>query len=223
MTNHPWKDRYYGIGNFIHFNATSDQYHGAYKHLRYPQILCTWWTYAWLVGASWKKNPGEIFQIIDLSLMICFWQVPVFWQVPAQPQRCDLNLSDHSDKSVGSFFVQDGSSTIGSSSEQLACIKQHAETQLHVLQFFHLQSKKFTYLLVDTVLLMHQWGMELQNCRSQTSTLIWLWCCFCVSDPVSLICHCRVVKSAGCVNGPNTNKSSNTTASIASFFTHRSC
>ena len=179
-------------------------------------------TLGWQEQAE-KKNPGEIFQIIDLSLMICFWQVPVFWQVPAQPQRCDLNLSDHSDKSVGSFFVQDGSSTIGSSSEQLACIKQHAETSNDVLQFFHLQSKKFTYLLVDAVLLMHQWGMELQNCRSQTSTLIWLWCCFCVSDPVSLICHCRVVKSAGCVNGPNTNKSSNTTASIASFFTHRSC
>ena len=106
-------------------------------------------TLGWQEQAE-KKNPGEIFQIIDLSLMICFWQVPVFWQVPAQPQRCDLNLSDHSDKSVGSFFVQDGSSTIGSSSEQLACIKQHAETQLHVLQFFHLQSKKFTYLLVDT-------------------------------------------------------------------------
>ena len=31
---------------------------------------------------------------------------------------------------------------------------------------------------------------------SQTRTLIWLWCCFCVSDPVSLICHCRAVLSA---------------------------
>ena len=30
-------------------------------------------------------------------------------------------------------------------------------------------------------------------------------------------------KSAGCVNGPNTNTCSNTTASIASFFAHWSC
>ena len=37
-----------------------------------------------------------------------------------------------------------------------------------------------------------------------------------VKDPVSLMCHCRAVKSAGCVNGPNTNKCSNTTASIFS-------
>ena len=41
-----------------------------------------------------------------------------------------------------------------------------------------------------------------------------------VKDPVSLICHCWAVKSAGCANGPNTNKCSNTTASIASFFLH---
>ena len=33
-----------------------------------------------------------------------------------------------------------------------------------------------------------------------------------VKDPVSLICHCRAVKSAGRVN-----KCGNTTASIASF------
>ena len=92
---------------------------------------------------------------IDLSLMICFWQVPVFWQVPAQPLRCDLNLSNHSDKSVGSFFVQDGSPSSGRSSEQLACIKQHAETSNDVLQFFHLQSI-VVHLLVDAVLLMHQ-------------------------------------------------------------------
>ena len=45
-----------------------------------------------------------------------------------------------------------------------------------------------------------------------------------VKDPVSLICHCWAVKSAGCVNRPNTNKCSNTTASIASFFfAHWSC
>ena len=107
----------------------------------------------------------------------------------------DLDLSNHSDKSVGSFFVQDGSPTISSSSEQLACIKQHAETSNDVLQFFHLQSI-VTYLLVDAVLLMHQWGREIKKRRSQTGTLIWLWCWFCVSDPVSLICHCRAVLSA---------------------------
>ena len=44
-----------------------------------------------------------------------------------------------------------------------------------------------------------------------------------VKDPVSLICQCRAMKSAGCVNGRNTNKCSNTTASIASFFAHWSC
>ena len=46
-----------------------------------------------------------------------------------------------------------------------------------------------------------------------------------VKDPVSLICHRRAVKSAGCANGPDTNKCSNTTASIAAifFFAHWSC
>ena len=109
-------------------------------------------------------------------------------------KRWDLDLSNHSDKSVGSFFVQDGNPRTGSSSEQLACIKQHAETSNDVLQFFHLQSI-VTYLLVDAVLLMHQWGREMKK-RSQIRCLIWLCCCFCVSDPVSLICHCRAVLSA---------------------------
>ena len=36
----------------------------------------------------------------------------------------------------------------------------------------------------------------MKKSRSQTRCLIWLWCCFCVSDPVSLICHCRAVLSA---------------------------
>ena len=58
---------------------------------------------------------------------------------------------------LGQQTCQDGGSPrTGSSSKQLACIKQHAETSNDVLQFFHLQSNKFTYLLVDAVLLMHQ-------------------------------------------------------------------
>ena len=57
-------------------------------------------------------------------------------------------------RDIGQQTCQDGIATIGSFSEQLACIKQHA-SQGHVLQFFHLQSI-VTYLLVDAVLLMHQ-------------------------------------------------------------------
>ena len=101
----------------------------------------------------------------------------------------------------------------------LLVLNKHAETSNDVLQFFHLQSL-VTCLLVDAVLLMHQWGMEmnkrsiywtywstgftaeLKKRTSQTRTLISLWCCFCVSDPVSLICHCRAVTVQDVSMGP---------------------
>ena len=107
----------------------------------------------------------------------------------------DLDLSNHSDKSVGSFFVQDGSPTIGSSSEQLACIKQNAETSSRVAVFPSAEQKfhvSFGWRCFADA------SMRKGNKEKEESDRdsYWLWCCFCVSDPVSLICHCWAVLSA---------------------------
>ena len=68
-----------------------------------------------------------------------------------------------------------------------------------MLQFFHLQSI-VTYLLVDAVLLMcimrNGHGKKLESDKVSYLAVVLL---LRIKDPVSLMCHCPAMKSAGCV------------------------